>query len=120
MKKISILMFVVFVLALVSCKKTPTVNQTSVVIRNEKVTVDSAKVSFRCIIDYDYPLEGAYLYYGEDKDNTDMSIMEMEIIQDTLKAELSDLKESTTYNYCYEFVNGFNSMRTDLKSFKTH
>ena len=121
MKKISVL-FVVLVVAIISCKKTPSVNQQQVVIESEVVTVDSTgvNVNFECIYHYPTVLKKAYLYYGEDVDETTMDTVEMQIIQDTLRAELTGLNDSTTYNYYYEFFNGFNSMRTDQKSFETN
>lgn len=119
MKKISIL-FIVLVVAIISCKKTPSVNQQQVVIESELVTVDSTGVSFECIYDYPTVLKKAFLYYGEGVDETNMDTLEMQIVQDTLRAELTDLNDSTTYNYYYEFFNGFNSMRTDQKSFETN
>lgn len=119
MKKTSLL-FVVLIVAIISCKKTPNVNQQQVVIESEVVTVDSTSVSFECIYDYLTTLKKAYLYYGEDVDETNMDTLEMQIVQDTLKASLTGLNDSTTYNYRYEFFNGFNSMRTDLKSFQTN
>ena len=119
MKKISML-FVVLVVALISCKKTPDVNVKYVEIESEEVTVDSTGVTFQCIYNYVTDLKEAYLYYGEGEDQTDMDSIEMQIIQDTLRAELTDLQDSTTYSYYYRFDNGFNSMRTELKTFQTN
>lgn len=119
MKKISIL-FVVLVVAIISCKKTPSVNQQQVVIESDVVTVDSIGVNFECIYNYLTVLKNAYLYYGEGVDETAMDTMEMQIVQDTLRAELIGLNDSTIYYYYYEFFNGFNSMRTGQKSFETN
>ena len=119
MKKISIV-FVVFVVAIISCKKTPNVNQQQVIIESEVVTVDSTSVSIECKYNYPTILKKAYLLYGEDVDEITMDTMEMQVVQDTLKAVLTGLNDSTTYNYYYEFFNGFNSIRTDLKSFQTN
>lgn len=121
MKKISIL-FVVLVVAIISCKKTPSVNQQQVVIESEEINVDSigVNVNIECIYDYPTVLKKAYLYYGVGVDETAMDTMEMQIVQDTLRAELIGLNDSTIYYYYYEFFNGFNSMRTGQKSFETN
>lgn len=119
MKKISVLI-VVLVVVLISCKKTPDVNVKYVEIESEEVTVDSTGVTFQCIYNYVTDLKEAYLYYGEDEDESNMAFMEMQIIQDTLRAELTGLQDSTVYSYYYRFDNGFNSMRTELKTFQTN
>lgn len=119
MKKISILI-VAFVVALISCKKTPNVNVKQLEIVSEEVTVDTTSVTFQCIYSYVTNLKEAYLYYGEGEAETNMDSIEMQIVQDTLRAELTALKDSTTYNYYYQFDNGFNSMQTDLKTFQTN
>lgn len=118
MKKISILLLV-FVAALASCKKTPEVNLKYVDVERDLVTVGTTVATFQCDYDYITTLKKAYLYYGEGEDETDMTSTEMQVVQKTLYAELTDLKENTTYSYYYEFVNGFNSMRSALKTFKT-
>ena len=64
-------------------------------------------------------MKTAYLYYGEGEDEANMTTAEMQVVQKTLYVELTGLKENTTYSYYYEFVNGFNSMRSALKTFKT-
>ena len=119
MKKISILL-VVLVVALISCKKTPNVNVKYLEIVSEKVTVDTTGVTFQCIYSYVADLKEAYLYYSKVEDKTDMDSIEMQIAQDTLRAELTDLQHSTIYSYYYRFDNGFNSMRTELKTFQTN
>lgn len=119
MKKISIL-FIVLVVALISCKKTPNVNVQYLEIVSEEVTVDTTGVTFQCIYSYVADLKEAYLYYGEGEDQTDMDSIEMQIAQDTLRAELTGLQDSTVYSYYYQFDNGFNSMRTELKTFQTN
>lgn len=119
MKKISILI-VILVVAVLSCKKTPNVNQQQVVIESEVVMVDSSSVYFECKYNYVTSLRKALLYYGEGVDETKMDTIEMQVIQDTLRAVLTNLNDSTTYHYCYEFFNGFNSLRTDQKTFETN
>ena len=48
-----------------------------------------------------------------------MNTAEMRVVQNTLYVDLAGLKENTTFSYYYEFVNGFNSMRSATKTFKT-
>lgn len=118
MKKISI-MILVLVAAMASCKKTPEVNLKYVDVERDLVTVGMTIANIQCDYDYIATLKKAYLYYGEGEDETNMTSAEMRVVQNTLYVELSDLKSNTTYSYYYEFHNGFNSMRTALKTFKT-
>lgn len=118
MKKISI-MILVLVAAFVSCKKTPEVNLKYVDIERDLVTVGTTTANIQCDYEYIATLKKAFLYYGEGEDETDMTSKEMRVVQKTLYVELTGLKENTTYSYYYEFVNGFNSMRSSLKTFKT-
>ena len=118
MKKISI-MIMVLVVALASCKKTPEVNLKYVDVERDLVTVGTTTANIQCDYEYIATLKKAYLYYGEGQDEANMTSAEMRVVQNTLYVELIGLRENTTYNYFYEFHNGFNSMRTALKSFKT-
>ena len=118
MKKISILLLV-FVAALASCKKTPEVNLKYVDVERDLVTVGTTTANIQCDYDYITTLKKAYLYYGDGEDETNMTSAEMRVVQKTLYVELTGLNENTTYSYYYEFVNGFNSMRSSIKTFKT-
>lgn len=118
MKKISILLLVI-VAALASCKKVPEVNTEYVDVERDLITVDGTTVKIQCDYEYIATLKTACLYYGEGSDTTDMVSTEMSIVYNTLYVELSDLKVNTEYSYFYEFYNGFNSMRSSVKTFKT-
>jgi hypothetical protein len=118
MKKISI-MILLLVIALASCKKTPEVNLQYVDVERDLITVGTTTATVQCDYEYITTLKKAFFYYGEDEDETDMSAAEMRVVQNTLYVDLTGLKENTTYSYYYEFVNGFNSMRTKAKTFKT-
>lgn len=112
-------MILVLVAALASCKKTPEVNLKYVDVERDLVTVGTTTANIQCDYEYIATLKKAYLYYGEGEDEADMNVAEMRVVQKTLYVELVGLKENTTYHYYYEFHNGFNSMRTAQKSFKT-
>ena len=116
MKKISI-MLLALVVALASCKKTPEVNLKYVDVERDLVTVGTTTANIQCDYEYIATLKKAYFFYGEGE--TNMNSAEMRVVQNTLYVELVGLSENTTYNYYYEFHNGFNSMRTVLKTFKT-
>ena len=118
MKKISIAIMVL-VVALASCKKTPEVNLKYVDVERNLITVGTTTATVQCDYDYIATLKKAYFYYGEGENETNMNIVEMRVVQNTLYVDLAGLCENTTYSYYYEFVNGFNSMRTALKTFKT-
>lgn len=118
MKKISILLLVI-VAALASCKKVPEVNLKYVDVERDLITVGTTTATIQCDYEYIATLKKAYLYYGEGTDTINMSVAEMSVVQKTLYVELSDLKENTTYSYYYEFANGFNSMKSASKAFKT-
>lgn len=118
MKKISI-MILLLVVALASCKKTPEVNLKYVDVERDLVTVGTTTANIQCDYAYIVTLKKAYLYYGESENEDAFTSAEMRVVQNTLYVELTGLKANTTYSYYYEFHNGFNSMRTVLKSFKT-
>lgn len=118
MKKISI-MIMVLVVASASCKKTPEVNLKYVDVERDLVTVGTTTANIQCDYDYIATLKKACLFYGESTDEADFTSAEMRVVQNTLYVELTGLSENTTYNYYYEFHNGFNSMRTAVKTFKT-
>jgi hypothetical protein len=112
-------MILVLVVALASCKKTPEVNLKYVDVERDLITVGTTTATVQCDYQYIATLKKAYLYYGEGEDEADMNTAEMRVVQNTLYVDLAGLKENTTYSYYYEFHNGFNSMRTVAKTFKT-
>ena len=118
MKKISIAILVL-VVALASCKKTPEVNLKYVDVERDMITVGMTTATVQCDYDYIATLKKAYFYYGEGANEADMNTAEMRVVQNTLYVDLTGLRANTTYSYFYEFHNGFNSMRTALKTFKT-
>lgn len=118
MKKISILLLVI-VAALASCKKVPEVNTEYVDVERDLITVGTTTATIQCDYEYIATLKKAYFHYGEGSDTTKMTSAEMRVVQNTLYVELSDLKENTTYSYYYEFANGFNSMKSVTRTFKT-
>ena len=118
MKKISI-MILLLVAVLASCKKTPEVNLKYVDVERDLITVGTTTATIQCDYEYIATLKKAFLYYCEGADINNMSVAEMSVVQKTLYVELSGLKENSTYSYYYEFANGFNSMRSATKTFKT-
>ena len=109
----------VLVVALASCKKTPEVNLKYVDVERDLITVGTTTATVQCDYKYIATLKKAYFYYGEGENEADMNTAEMRVVQNTLYVDLAGLKENTTYSYYYEFLNGFNSMRTVAKTFKT-
>ena len=118
MKKLSILLLVI-VAAFTACKKTPEVNLKYVDVERDLITVGTTTATVQCDYQYITTLKKAYFYYGEGTEEVDMNTAEMRVVQNTLYVDLAGLKENTTYSYYYEFVNGFNSMRSATKTFKT-
>lgn len=118
MKKISIIILVL-VATLASCKKTPEVNLKYVDVERDLITVGTTTATVQCDYQYIATLKKAYFYYGEGQDEADMNTAEMRVVQNTLYVDLTGLRANTTYSYYYEFHNGFNSMRTAIKTFKT-
>ena len=118
MKKISLAILTLLV-ALTACKKVPEVNLKYVDVERDLITVGTTTATVQCDYQYIATLKKAYLYYGEGENESDMNAAEMRVVQNTLYVDLAGLKSNTTYSYFYEFHNGFNSMRTALKTFKT-
>ena len=118
MKKISIAIMII-VVALSSCKKTPEVNLKYVDVERDLITVGTTTATVQCDYQYIATLKKAYLCYGEGENEDNFSSAEMRVVQNTLYVDLAGLTANTTYNYYYAFHNGFNSMRTALKTFKT-
>lgn len=118
MKKISIAILALMVV-LASCKKVPEVNLKYVDVERDLITVGTTRATVQCDYKYIATLKKAYFYYGEGSDTTNMNPAEMRVVQNTLYVDLTGLKENATYGYFYEFHNGFNSMRSAVKTFKT-
>ena len=118
MKKISV-MILLLVVTMVSCKKTPEVNLKYVDVERDLITVGTTTATVQCDYKYITTLKKAYFYYGVGTEEIDMNTAEMRVVQNTLYVDLAGLRENTTYSYYYEFVNGFNSMRSTAKTFKT-
>ena len=118
MKKISIAILAL-IAVLSSCKKVPEVNLKYVDVERDLITVGMTTATVQCDYQYIATLKKAYFYYGEGEDEDNMNTAEMRVVQNTLYVDLADLKPNTLYSYYYEFYNGFNSMRTALKTFKT-
>ena len=118
MKKISLAILTLLV-ALTACKKDPEVNLKYVDVERDLITVGMTTATVQCDYDYIATLKKAYFYYGEGANEADMNTAEMRVVQNTLYVDLTGLRANTTYSYFYEFHNGFNSMRTALKTFKT-
>lgn len=118
MKKISIAILAL-ITVLAACKKVPEVNLEYVDVERDLITVGMTTATVQCDYQYIATLKKAYLYYGEGVEEADMNTAEMRVVQNTLYVDLAGLKANTTYSYYYEFHNGFNSMRTAVKTFKT-
>lgn len=118
MKKISLAILTLLVV-LTACKKVPEVNKEYVDVERELIVIDITTASIQCEYEYIATLKKAYLYYGKDRDVSNMTAAEMHVEQNTLYVDLKGLERNTTYAYYFEFHNGFNSMRTELKTFKT-
>lgn len=118
MKKIS-LAILTLIVVLASCKKTPEVNLKYVDVERDLITVGTTTATVQCDYQYIATLKKACFHYGEGENEADMNTTEMRVVQNTLYVELDGLRANTTYSYYYEFYNGFNSMRTALKTFKT-
>ena len=118
MKKIS-RAILALITVLSACKKVPEVNLKYVDVERDLITVGTTTATVQCDYQYIATLKNAYLYYGEGQEETDMNKAEMRVVQNTLYVDLVGLRENTTYGYYYEFHNGFNSMRTAVKTFKT-
>ena len=118
MKKISIAIMALLVV-LSACKKVPEVNLKYVDVERDLITVGTTTATVQCDYQYIATLKKACLYYGEGENEADMNTAEMRVVQNTLYVDLAGLKGNTTYSYFYEFHNGFNSMRTVAKTFKT-
>jgi hypothetical protein len=95
------------------------VNLKYVDVERDLITVGMTTATVQCDYQYIATLKKAYFYYGEGEDEVDMNAAEMRVLQNTLYVDLAGLHENTTYSYYYEFHNGFNSMRSAVKTFKT-
>lgn len=118
MKKISIAIMTLLVM-IAACKKVPEVNKEYVDVERDLITVGITSASFQCDYQYIATLKKAYLYYGEGEEAVDMASVEMHVVQNTLCVDITGLKKNTIYSYYYEFVNGFGSMKSAKKTFKT-
>lgn len=116
MKKLS-LIILAFLAVLASCKKAPEVNLKYVDVEREVLTIGTTTATFQCDYQYIATLKSAKIYYGLSESS--MSSKEMQVVSSSLYVEITGLASNTTYNYYYEFYNGYNSMQSAVKTFVT-
>ena len=116
MKKLSLIILALLAV-LASCKKAPEVNLKYVDVEREVLTVGTTTATFQCDYQYIATLKSAKVYYGVTESG--MSSKEMQVVSSSLYAEITGLASNTTYNYYYEFDNGYNSMQSAVKTFMT-
>ena len=72
--------------------------------------------------EYSYPqaLESINVYLSENEDMSDAMVYECILEENkSFYVNIRDLKNSTTYYYCYEYDNGYNKVKSEKESVKT-
>ncbi len=112
---ITTLLAVLF-LSFISCKKDPEPNNIAVKITKESIA--PATTSIYIVGSYSYPsvLKRITIFIGKKSDLSDAVAFDATIwgFNFSLAASIS-LDPKTTYYYCYEFYNEFNSIKTTAK-----
>ena len=119
MKK-TLLILSMITLILAGCKKFDEIEASKVEIVEEKIEKgwDYIKIN----VEYDYPveLESVTLYLSEKEDMSGAEVYECNVEGKKFSVEIEGFKEGVAYYYCYEYDDGYNKVKCDVRgSFAT-
>ncbi len=118
MKK-TILLLSAILFFFVSCKKDVEPEASKVEIVEEKIEKgwDYIKIN----VEYDYPveLESVTLYLSEKEDMSGAEAYESNVDGNKFSVEVEGLKGGVTYYYCYEYDDGYNKVKCDVRGLVT-
>ena len=102
-----------------SCIEEPDVIVASPEIESESLSYMSN--SARIIGTYSYPtrLKNILLHVGETNDLQHSGYSGADLNDNGFEVYISNLKPNKQYYYCYELITSMNSIKTEVKSFKT-
>lgn len=104
----------------VSCNKDPKVDVKNVTITKENVVPQTVSVEINGSYEFPSVLKTIDVCLGKNENLDDAKSYPAEINGYDFQVNIDDLKGNTTYYYCYEFSNGMNKTRSDMRSFKTN
>lgn len=119
MKK-TILILSIITLILAGCKKFDIIEASKVEIIKENIEKGNDYIKIN--VEYDYPveLEAVTLYLSEKEDMSGAESYDCNVEGKTFSVEVNGLKERTIYYYCYEYDNGYDKEKCDVRgSFTT-
>lgn len=118
MKTLRFLLFLVISLLLVTCKKEPDIKP---VFEIETEVVDYYTSSAEITVQFSYNADLKYVkaYLSESVEMTAPQVATAELNSNIFVVKFYDLQANTKYYYQFEYSNGVDVNKTDIKSFKT-
>ena len=117
MKKLYLIILLIpFIL--LSCKKDK-VQVSNFQIDSENIVCDVNYVVITVNYSYKAKLKGAVGYYSPNSNMSGAKSVDAEIKEKSFVVRFSDLSLNTTYYYYYEYNNGVDVIKTDVRSFTT-
>ncbi len=119
MKK-TLLILSIITLVFAGCKKFDVIEASKVEIIEENIEKGSDYIKIN--VEYDYPveLEAVTLYLSEKEDMSGAESYSCNVEGKKFSVEIEGLKEGVAYYYCYEYDDGYNKVKCDVRgSFTT-
>ena len=117
MKKITYLLLIGVALLLVTCKKAPQLKVYDLVIEDEYIEYSENSVRITSAYSYPTKLEYVNAYVSKNNYFDNANAIAAEITNSNFIVNFTDLSTDTKYYYKYEYSNGVNVVKSDVKSF---
>ncbi|MBQ6083149.1 MAG: hypothetical protein IJK92_02175 [Bacteroidales bacterium] len=119
MKKALYIILFALPLLLLTCQKHPKLKIYNLEINDE--TVEAATTTAEITVKYSYPTKLEYVntYLSINGDVSNATVIQASINDDSFTVKFSNLLENTRYFYRFEYSNGVNVIKTEIKNFTT-
>lgn len=117
MKKISLILLVFSTLFLITCKKAPKLQIYELLLNDE--LIEYSENSVRITVSYSYPTKLEYVnaYVSQSVNFDNSTTIKSEVNDSTFVVNITDLQPDIKYYYKYEYSNGINVVKSDVKNF---
>lgn len=118
-RTISILFLIIILSSIVGCKKDDVKVQSFTVVSEN---VDKRATSITITLNYTYPsvIKTVDGYISDNSNMDNATNAQGEINGKTIKLKFNDLQANTTYFYCYEYSNGIDLTKSEIKTITTN
>ena len=118
-RTISILFLIIILSSIVGCKKDDVKVQSFTVVSEN---VDKRATSITITLNYTYPsvIKTVDGYISDNSNMDNATNAQGEINGKTIKLKFNDLQANTTYFYCYEYSNGIDLTKSEIKTITTY